>query len=285
MDATAIRFLGATRSRSRHEVRVRHQVGPIRLTDVMEITEWEHGESASGSGTAASSAGRAVSHSPMSAGRPRGSSGRNSSAFRGGWGRRWGRGWPSPCSRRCGRETSAVWAADRRGRRRPRDERKRGSVREDRRHRFRWAHRLRRWFPTSAPRGTRSSPSSAGTAKADEILWDPEKGTIDIDKLHGIDGAVHLAGAGVGDRRWSAAYKQVDPLQPGRRDDDAGRGAGEAAESTLGHGECVGRGLLRVTGRRGPDRGRGQREPDSWPTSARSGSRQRRRRRRPAYGS
>jgi hypothetical protein len=40
-------------------------------------------------------------------------------------------------------------------------------------------------------------------------LWDPKQGTIERDKLLGIDAAVHLAGAGVGDRRWSPSYKQL----------------------------------------------------------------------------
>lgn len=48
-----------------------------------------------------------------------------------------------------------------------------------------------------------------GKAAADEILWDPASGTIDAAKLHGVEAAVHLAGAGVGDRRWSPGYKQV----------------------------------------------------------------------------
>jgi uncharacterized protein (TIGR01777 family) len=47
-----------------------------------------------------------------------------------------------------------------------------------------------------------------GKAAADEVLWDPRKGTIETDRLQGIDAAVHLAGAGVGDRRWSPGYKQ-----------------------------------------------------------------------------
>lgn len=37
--------------------------------------------------------------------------------------------------------------------------------------------------------------------------WDPAAGTIDRRALEGVDGVVHLAGAGVGDRRWTAAYK------------------------------------------------------------------------------
>ena len=42
----------------------------------------------------------------------------------------------------------------------------------------------------------------------DEITWDPAKGTIDLAALNGVDGVVHLAGAGVGDHRWSDSYKR-----------------------------------------------------------------------------
>jgi uncharacterized protein (TIGR01777 family) len=42
----------------------------------------------------------------------------------------------------------------------------------------------------------------------DEITWDPAKGTIDLATLNGVDGVVHLAGAGVGDHRWSDDYKR-----------------------------------------------------------------------------
>ena len=44
---------------------------------------------------------------------------------------------------------------------------------------------------------------------ADEVSWDPAAGTVDLDGLAGVEGAVHLAGAGVGDHRWTAAYKQT----------------------------------------------------------------------------
>ena len=46
-----------------------------------------------------------------------------------------------------------------------------------------------------------------GTAEPDEIVWNPEEGTIDATTLHGVDAVVHLAGAGVADHRWSASYK------------------------------------------------------------------------------
>jgi hypothetical protein len=44
MDATEIRFLGATRSGVGTRFECDTKVGPIRLTDVMEITEWEDSE-------------------------------------------------------------------------------------------------------------------------------------------------------------------------------------------------------------------------------------------------
>ncbi|MEU6037254.1 TIGR01777 family oxidoreductase [Actinomadura sp. NPDC047616] len=40
-----------------------------------------------------------------------------------------------------------------------------------------------------------------------EVRWEPG-GTADIEALAGVDAVVHLAGAGIGDRRWSAAYKR-----------------------------------------------------------------------------
>lgn len=43
----------------------------------------------------------------------------------------------------------------------------------------------------------------------DEVRWDPAQGTIDLDALGQVDAAVHLAGAGVGDRRWTEEYKRV----------------------------------------------------------------------------
>ena len=41
----------------------------------------------------------------------------------------------------------------------------------------------------------------------DEAFWNPVDGKIDLDALEGVESIVHLAGAGVGDKRWSAAYK------------------------------------------------------------------------------
>jgi uncharacterized protein (TIGR01777 family) len=45
------------------------------------------------------------------------------------------------------------------------------------------------------------------TRNSDEIFWNPTLVEIDLAALTGIDAIIHLAGAGVGDKRWSAAYK------------------------------------------------------------------------------
>jgi len=41
------------------------------------------------------------------------------------------------------------------------------------------------------------------------IAWDPDAGTIDAAALDGVDAVVHLAGAGIGDKRWTAERKRV----------------------------------------------------------------------------
>ena len=41
----------------------------------------------------------------------------------------------------------------------------------------------------------------------DEVSWNPENGTVDLAPLEGVDAIIHLAGAGVSDKRWSAKYR------------------------------------------------------------------------------
>ncbi|HEX7094936.1 MAG TPA: TIGR01777 family oxidoreductase [Acidimicrobiales bacterium] len=47
------------------------------------------------------------------------------------------------------------------------------------------------------------------TAGGDAIRWDPDRGTIDAAGLEGVDAVVHLAGAGIGDRRWTPERKRL----------------------------------------------------------------------------
>jgi hypothetical protein len=51
------------------------------------------------------------------------------------------------------------------------------------------------------------SRSSGGPGEG-ILVWDPPAGRIDRAGLEGIDAVVHLAGAGIGDHRWTDAYKR-----------------------------------------------------------------------------
>jgi uncharacterized protein (TIGR01777 family) len=44
-------------------------------------------------------------------------------------------------------------------------------------------------------------------ASPGEIGWDPARGTLDAASLEGLDAVVHLAGAGIASRRWSASQR------------------------------------------------------------------------------
>ncbi|MEO8477412.1 MAG: TIGR01777 family oxidoreductase [Actinomycetota bacterium] len=50
-------------------------------------------------------------------------------------------------------------------------------------------------------------PQTRGS-EGDKVRWDPVGGTIEADGLEGLDAVVHLAGAGIGDTRWTRAHKQ-----------------------------------------------------------------------------
>jgi uncharacterized protein (TIGR01777 family) len=47
-----------------------------------------------------------------------------------------------------------------------------------------------------------------GNATGTDISWSPAERTIDTHALDGIDAVVHLAGAGIGDKRWSDERKR-----------------------------------------------------------------------------
>ena len=44
-------------------------------------------------------------------------------------------------------------------------------------------------------------------ASADEVQWDPKNESIDVASLAGVSAVINLAGAGVGDKRWTSSYK------------------------------------------------------------------------------
>jgi uncharacterized protein (TIGR01777 family) len=47
-----------------------------------------------------------------------------------------------------------------------------------------------------------------GEGRPGTITWDPAAGRLDPADLEGLDGVVHLAGEGIGAKRWNAAQKQ-----------------------------------------------------------------------------
>lgn len=53
----------------------------------------------------------------------------------------------------------------------------------------------------------------------DELSWNPGSGELDPAGLEGVDAVINLCGVGVGDKRWSGAYKQslrdsrIDPTE------------------------------------------------------------------------
>jgi uncharacterized protein (TIGR01777 family) len=68
-------------------------------------------------------------------------------------------------------------------------------------------HRVTRLVRAGSARGATPPPPGVG-----DLFWDPAQGTVDIagiDSGGTVDGVVHLAGAGVGDKRWSPTRKQV----------------------------------------------------------------------------
>ena len=46
------------------------------------------------------------------------------------------------------------------------------------------------------------------TPRPGEVRWNPDEGTIETGALGQLDAVVHLAGAGIGDHRWTPEYKQ-----------------------------------------------------------------------------
>lgn len=59
------------------------------------------------------------------------------------------------------------------------------------------------------PPGEAPVPSEDSAPRVRDVLWDPRTGVLDPAALEGADAVVNLAGAGLGDHRWTPAYKQT----------------------------------------------------------------------------
>lgn len=56
--------------------------------------------------------------------------------------------------------------------------------------------------------GHHAVPMVRRTPRSGEIGWDPAAGRLDAADLRGVDAVVNLAGAGIGDKRWTDARKR-----------------------------------------------------------------------------
>lgn len=54
----------------------------------------------------------------------------------------------------------------------------------------------------------RRPPGAGGSTGSAVRPWDPVTGVLDLGALQGLEAVVHLAGAGIGDRRWTAARRR-----------------------------------------------------------------------------
>jgi uncharacterized protein (TIGR01777 family) len=57
--------------------------------------------------------------------------------------------------------------------------------------------------------GHGTTPFVRQPAKVGEVYWQPSDGELDPGDLEGLDAIVHLAGAGIGDQRWTDSYKRT----------------------------------------------------------------------------
>src|SRR3954471_8693487 len=62
---------------------------------------------------------------------------------------------------------------------------------------------------TLSERGDRVVALKRGRATGPgEIAWDPAEGAIDAAALEGFDAVVHLAGEGIGEKKWNDEHKR-----------------------------------------------------------------------------
>jgi uncharacterized protein (TIGR01777 family) len=52
------------------------------------------------------------------------------------------------------------------------------------------------------------SPGTPGGDGSERIAWDPPAGVLPREAIDGVDAVINLAGAGIGDRRWTEAYRR-----------------------------------------------------------------------------
>jgi uncharacterized protein (TIGR01777 family) len=107
-----------------------------------------------------------------------------------------------------------------------------------------------------------------------DVRWDPTTGDVDLEGLAGIDAVVHLAGAGVGDHRWTQSYRAqiLDSRVSGTRTVVRAMAALDPRPSVLVSASAVGwygdRGDELLTEESGPGRGFLSEVAQAWENEA-----------------
>jgi uncharacterized protein (TIGR01777 family) len=97
------------------------------------------------------------------------------------------------------------------------------------------------------------SPVVRRAAAAGEISWDPAAGTLEPGALAEVDAVVHLAGAGIGDKRWTDAYKAEITSSRVRSTDTLARAIATAREAGRGPNVLLSGSAIGIYGARGDE--------------------------------
>ena len=101
--------------------------------------------------------------------------------------------------------------------------------------------------------GHRVSPVVRRAARDGEIAWDPAGGVLDPAALADVDAVVHLAGAGIGDKRWTAAYKDEIRSSRVRSTDTLARAIATARQQGSGPSVLLSGSAIGIYGPRGDE--------------------------------
>jgi uncharacterized protein len=107
--------------------------------------------------------------------------------------------------------------------------------------------------PLLRQQGHRVSRMVRRPAGDGEITWDPAAGVLDPTALHDVDAVVHLAGAGIGDKRWTAAYKGEILSSRVRSTDTLARAIATAREGGSGPSVLLSGSAIGIYGARGDE--------------------------------
>lgn len=107
--------------------------------------------------------------------------------------------------------------------------------------------------PLLRQQGHQVSPVVRRAAAPGEIAWDPAAGTLDAAALADVDAVVHLAGAGIGDKRWTSTYKDEITSSRVRSTDTLARAIAAAQQAGSGPSVLLSGSAIGIYGARGDE--------------------------------